>query len=123
MFLSLSGNTLTVSKGQSFMHGHTSELQFSVRRSSAAKQLCVGPAEIPVEGRVQDGVESRVKIAQPQDDGVERVRRVCLFLYAHAGEEGEIGEPADDKGPQHSCQGRGSFVLSSYGRSRCRACK
>lgn len=85
------------------MQRHKTKLQFSVRQSSAAKQLCVGPAEIPVEGWIQDGVKSRVKVAQPQDHRVEHVGGVCLFLHAHAGEEGEIREPADDKGPQHSC--------------------
>lgn len=96
------------------MHRHARKLQFSARQSSAAKQLSIGPAEIPVEGWIQDGVKSRVKIAQPQDHRVKCIRGVCLFLYAHAGEEGEVGEPADDKGPQYSCQGHCSFVLSGY---------
>lgn len=105
------------------MHRHTCKLQFSAKRSFAVKQLSVGPTEIPVEGWVQDGVKSRVKIAQPQDHRVKCVGGVCLLLYAHAGEEGEVREPADDKGSQHSCQGQCSFVLSGYGSSRGCACK
>lgn len=123
MFLRLLGNPLSISKGQSFVHSCTSKLQFSARRSSAAKQLSVGPAEIPVEGWIQDGVKGWVKIAQPQDHRVKCIGGVCLFLYAHACEEGEVREPADDKGPQNSCQGHCSFVLSGYGSSWCCACK
>lgn len=91
---------------------------FSVRQSSAAKQFSVGSAEISVEGWIQDGVKGRVKIAQPQDHRGERVRGCRLFLYAHVGEEGEVGKPADDEGPQNGRQRHRGFVLS-----RCSACK
>lgn len=100
------------------MHRCASERQPSLGQPSAAEQLCVGPTEIPVEGWIQDGVESRVKVAQPQHHRVECIRGVCLFLYAHAGEEGEVREPANDKGTQHCCQGDGGFVLSCNGRGR-----
>lgn len=108
----------TVGKGQSFVHTRKSEREFSASRSFAAKQVSVGPAEVPVEGGIQDGVQGRVKVAQPQDDRVKRVRGVRLLLHANAGEVGEVREPADDKGPQHSGQSHGGFVLARYGCSR-----
>lgn len=114
---------VSISKSPSFMQGHRSKQRFSARRPGTVKQLPIGSAEIPVEGWVQDGVQSWVKIAQPQDHGVKCVRRVCLFLNSHTGEESEVGEPADDKGPQHGCKRHGGFVLFGNGRSWCHACK
>lgn len=40
-----------------FRQGQTCKRHFYVRESSVAEQLCISPLEIPVEGRIQDGVE------------------------------------------------------------------
>lgn len=58
MFFRLEGKPLSLTNAQSFMHRHMSKLQFSARQSSAAKQLSIGPAEIPVKGWIQDRVKS-----------------------------------------------------------------
>lgn len=55
--LRLLGNCLSHSEGQLFMHRDTSKLLFSVRLSSAQKQISVSHAEISVEGWIQDGVK------------------------------------------------------------------
>lgn len=99
MLLKLFGNPFPVSTRQSPRHRYAVKLQFSVSESSAAKQLCIGPLEIPVEGWIKDGVKGGVKIAQPQHHRVECIGWVSFCFDAHPGEEGEVGEPTDDKSP------------------------
>lgn len=50
-----------------------------------AQQLLIGPAEVPVQGRVQDGVDSGVKVAQPQHHREGSSRGISLCPDAHAG--------------------------------------
>ena len=87
----------------------------------AAQQLTVGPAEVTVQGRVEDGVQHRVEVAQPQHHRVDDLRRVGFSPHAHAGEVGVVGGPADDKGPQDGRQGNGGLVLPGRGGGRGRA--
>lgn len=122
-FLTLLRKSLPITKGQSFMPRHRRKLQFSARQPAAAKQLSVGFVKIPVKCRIQDGVKGWVKIAQPQHHRVKRVGGDWPSSNAHAGEEGEVGKPADNKGPEYSCQGHCRFVLPGDGCSWCRACK
>lgn len=109
-------NSFVISTCELLRHRHTREGHFPVWESSVAEQLCVSPSEVPVKGGIQDGVKGWVKVAQPQHHRVDCIRRISLGLYACPGEKGEVREPADDKSPQHSCQGHCGFTLARYGR-------
>lgn len=46
-----------ISACEPLRHGQKGKWHFDVRESSVAEQLCISPPEIPVEGRIQDGVK------------------------------------------------------------------
>ena len=91
-------------EGHLFPQGHADSCGYvSPPRPPAAQQLPIGSAEVSIQGRVQDGVDNGVKVAQPQHHRVGSGRGVSLCPDAHAGKEGVIGEPADNEGPQDCC--------------------
>lgn len=46
-----------ISACEPLRYGQKGKWHFDVRESSVAEQLCISPPEIPVEGRIQDGVK------------------------------------------------------------------
>ena len=54
-----------------------------------------GPLEVGVAERVEDGVERRVEVAEPDGGGEERV--IDLAVVGHHHEEGEVRHPAEDE--------------------------
>ena len=69
-----------------------------------------GEPKLPVEDRVDDGVERRVAVAEPEDDAEQ------LGGDGDAGEEGdgvdgEEGKPAPDEGRHHYAEDEGGTPL------------
>ena len=97
------------------MQGHENPA-WRVLSGSAAQQLAndflKSAPKVPGEGGVNEGVDGRVAVAEPKDDGK------CHFgnaVIAESRDEvhGEKGEPTTDKTSYDDTQGFGSFGLHS----------
>ena len=73
------------------------------------KQACVLP-EIAREGRVDEGVDGRVAVSQPEDDREEEWRHAVL-AEGRDQVHGEEGEPAADEAAHDDPQRLGRLRL------------
>lgn len=71
-----------------------------------------GPPEVFVEDGINDGVETRVTVANPEEEFEQRIR-YAASLGAHSLQRvrKEKGEPADDKHPHYYSQNKREPLL------------
>lgn len=77
----------------------------------AAQQVSVGSPEVSVQGRVQDGVQSRVEVTQPEHYRMCESVWLSLMFQTHACEEDDIWKPTDDEDSKYSGKCHGGFVF------------
>lgn len=77
----------------------------------AVQQMTVGMSEVSVQGRVQDWVQGRVEVTQPEHYGVRHLWWLRLTPQAHAGEEDDVRQPADNEDSKHGSKSHGGFVF------------
>lgn len=77
----------------------------------AAQQMSIGTSEVSVQGRVQNGVQGRVEVTQPEHYGVYEFGWLGLAPQAHAGEVDNVRQPADNEDSEHDGKSHGGFVF------------
>lgn len=69
-------------------------------------------SEVPAEHAVDDGVDGRVGVAQPSEDGQHQLRYAVLVAAVTADQVGgEEGKPANDEYANDDADGFGRFRL------------
>jgi len=87
------------------------------RRSSTAQHATKGSTEFVVEDGVDDRVERRVAVAEPEDDGEQRRRNVELEQQRQR-VDGEERQPAADERHHHDAEHHCGSPLWSVEPSR-----
>jgi len=82
-----------------------------IRARLAAQHPLKGRPELGAEDSVDDRVQGRVEVAEPQKEGDEGVVELVVFEDGHHDRQDEEGKPAGDEGPGHDGQGLGGFPL------------
>lgn len=79
------------------------------------QQPAICQTEVTVQSSIQQWVKGRVSVAQPEHNGVGFLWRLPLLTQSHEKEEGEVWEPAENKGPQSGSQHHCGFVVPQDG--------
>ena len=69
------------------------------------------PFEVCVAERVQDGVERRVEVSEPDARGVQALVDAGAAAVGDHHEQGEVGQPAEDEGADDDAELSGRLLL------------
>lgn len=75
---------------------HVILVSMSIRVSSSEEYVCKSVTEVPIEDGVDDRIQRRIAVSEPEDDGEQSTRDLHPG-YRRDGIDGEEGEPAPDE--------------------------